>query len=380
MITFNFRYLSIIKFSFICLSITMTQYTIAQNAQNFPNWKTDTSNHLVPISEFKSLLPRDAIVPIDSPKFVSIHEADTMYFEREPFIVVRDDGPARAYPLSVLMWHEIVNDQLADKKIVITYCPLCNAALVFGRERPWKGKHLIMDFGTSGMLRKSDLVMWDRQTESWWQQIEGKALVGTLAGASLERIPSQVLSFQEFKSAYPDGIILSNQTGLNYKYGSNPYISYDDTGNLKPRLFDENVDPRLPAMERVIAIDIEGNRRAYPWSTIQKMGIIQETYANRDIVVFYQQGAISVLDQSIIQNSHKIGSATVFSPKIEGKLLHFVKVTDGFQDAETKSLWNISGQCVSGPYKDAQLESYFYTSHFAFAYLEFFPDTGIYKN
>jgi len=298
-----------------------------------------------------------------------------MYFPHEPVIVFHD----RAYPLSVLMWHEVVNDQVEDRKIVITYCPLCNAALVFSRELDWQGKHLVLDFGTSGMLRKSDLVMWDRQTESWWQQIEGKALVGSLAGATLEMLPSQVLSYAAFRSAYPYGKVLSTQTGWNRDYGTNPYAGYDDTANHQPRLFEDAVDPRLPAMERVIALEFNNKHKAYPWSVLQEKGIIQDTFENHPVVIFYQLGTVSVLDRSEIHTSRDIGTATVFNPVVDGNPLQFTRSALGIFDQQTHSQWDITGKCISGALRGKQLSPWFYTTHFAFAYLAFFPDAIIYK-
>ncbi len=164
-------------------------------------WKTDFENRSVPLSEIFSGGPgRDEIAPIDAPKFLSVSENPRALEKEEPVIVLEIDGEAKAYPLSILIWHEIVNDELAGVPVVVTYCPLCNTAIAFDR----RVNDEVLDFGTTGNLRNSDLVMWDRQTESWWQQITGEAIVGDLTGAALKFIPTSIVSWVEFSRAYPD--------------------------------------------------------------------------------------------------------------------------------------------------------------------------------
>jgi hypothetical protein len=146
-------------------------------------WRTDFARHSVPLT---SILPGgpppDGIPPIDHPRYVSIAQAARFLAPSEPVIAVQLGGQARAYPLQILIWHEIVNDTLGGVPIAVTYCPLCNSAIVFDR---WVvGRTLT--FGTTGNLRDSDLVMWDRQTQSWWQQFSGQAMVGTLTGTQLK--------------------------------------------------------------------------------------------------------------------------------------------------------------------------------------------------
>ena len=177
-------------------------------------WQTDLSKHSIELNEFKALLKRDGIPPIDHPKYVSSKLAKNVYFEHEPVILIEHKGKARAYPLNVLTYHEIVNDHIDDLYFSATYCPLCNAAIVFNRKLSFRGKTYLLDFGVSGMLRNSDLVMWDRQTESWWQQFMGEALVGELTGAKLEMLAAQIISVGEFTRAYPDGEVLSKETGF----------------------------------------------------------------------------------------------------------------------------------------------------------------------
>jgi hypothetical protein len=165
-------------------------------------WETDFSFHTVP---FDSILsggpPRDGIPPIDNPTFVEIKDADEWLETLEPVVSFELNGDARAYPLQILMWHEIVNDTVGGAPVSVTFCPLCNSAIVFDRNI----NDLVLTFGTSGMLRKSDLIMWDRQTETWWQQLTGEGIIGQLAGHKLTFIPAQIISWEDFKAANPKG-------------------------------------------------------------------------------------------------------------------------------------------------------------------------------
>ena len=173
-------------------------------------WKTDFSRHTVPYGEiFSGGPPPDGIPPIDNPKFVPIEGASAWRDDLEPVIVLELNGRARAYPIQILTWHEVVNDQLGGVPITVTFCQLCNSALAFDRRLDGT----VYDFGTSGNLRKSDLIMWDRQTETWWQQLTGEAIVGELAGKRLDFIPAARVSFADFRAAHPNSDVLSRETG-----------------------------------------------------------------------------------------------------------------------------------------------------------------------
>ncbi len=161
-------------------------------------WRTDFSRHSVPFDEIMSGgPPRDGIPPIDNPKFIDVSDPPSYMKENEPVISVEINGDARAFPLALLISHEIVNDEIGGVPVTITYCPLCNTAIAFDR----RVGDRVLDFGTSGNLRNSDLVMWDRQTQSWWQQITGDAIVGELTGTKLTLIPAPLVSWSAFKFA-----------------------------------------------------------------------------------------------------------------------------------------------------------------------------------
>ena len=345
-------------------------------------WKTDLTNHSVPLDEFTALLPRDKIFPIDKPKYWTKKEAGETFFAHEPVISIEINGVARAYPLSILMFHEIVNDTIGGVPISATYCPLCNAAIVFDRRLKFKGKDYLLDFGTSGMLRNSDLVMWDRQTETWWQQFTGEGLVGALNGAVLTDLPSMLISYEEFFKSYPNGKVLSTDTGVTKTapYGKNPYVGYDNESNTQPRLFKGKVDPRLRATERVISIRAGKTDRIYPMPIVQKKKVINDMAHGLAVGVFWQSGTVSAMDKNIIKESRNIGAVTVFNRKLDGKTLTFSAVEKGFRDAETKSLWNITGHCIDGKLKGKKLKPIRHGNHFAFAWFAFSPDCEIYKD
>ncbi len=346
-----------------------------------PRWKTDTTRTTVDLREFKSLMPRDGFEVFNNPDFIGKDKSLDFYFRFEPVIAVEIDGEARAYPLNVLTFHEIANDVIMGIPIAVTFCPLCNAGIVYDRRFKHKGKELIFDFGVSGMLRKSDMVMWDKQTETWWQQLTGEGLVGELSGEALNFFPSLIISVEEFFSSNPDGKIMISHKKENYgqTYGTNPYHNYDSLGNQGSKFFDGQINDRLPAMERIVDIENGGAYKIYPFKEIKKRKVINDDFNGKKIVIFYAGKTVSVLDNKNIEDSHHVGTATVFSSIVEGKLLTFKKKKGKFVDKETGSVWDITGKCIEGQYVEKQLVTEVHSNHFAFAWLAFHPDSEIYK-
>lgn len=366
---------------FIAMSLSSTQGQIRDERQVNQAWETDTSKHQVPLSEFRVLLPRDGIPPIDQPTFLEAEDGAAQYFAHEPVIVVAEGRVAKAYPLNILTYHEIVNDSVGARPVTVTYCPLCNAAIVFDRRLEFQGKHYLLDFGVSGMLRNSDLVMWDRQTESWWQQFSGEGLVGKLMGAKLEWVSTQILSVEEFYAAYPQGLILSPETGharQQAMYGQNAYVGYDSLGR-QPRLFEGKVDERLPAMERIINVGVGAHQRAYPLTLLRQKHVLHDTLGGQRVVLFHREGTRSILDSRDIRTGRKLGTVTVFQAQIEGQALHFRPKGKLFKDQETGSLWDITGYCREGAWQGRQLRKYPYGQHFAFAWFAFYPESELYQ-
>jgi hypothetical protein len=371
---------------FLIIALFLTINTQAQ--LNNPNkiesdWKTDTSNRVIDLSEITVSLARNSFVVIDYPDFVGKEEGMKMFFKHEAVIAIEINGEAKAYPLNMLTMHEIINDSLGGVPILPTYCPLSNSSMVYNRKLNYNDKEYLLEFEVSGMLRNSDMVMADKQTESWWQQLTGEAIVGELAGAELSVIPSLVISVEDFFTSYPEGVILSQKTknSLAARYGKNPYNGYDKKGNTPfERYFDlKKLDKRLDAMDRVIDVKAKDGYKIYPFSVISEKGVINDKFQDLDIVIFYKKGTVSVLDEWEIKDSRDIGSATVFSPIVKGKVLTFEKTTDGFIDTKTKSVWDITGKCISGKYEGMQLQIIPHSNHFAFAWLSFYPESEVYS-
>lgn len=342
-------------------------------------WNTNFTRHSVPYDEILSGgPPRDGIPSIDDPQFVTAAEAEEWLTDMEPVISLEIDGDARAYPLQILTWHEIVNDTVGDVPVLITFCPLCNSAIVFDR----RYNDQVFEFGTSGLLRNSDLIMYDRSTETLWQQFTGEGIVGDLVGERLTFLPSQLISFAEFRAAFPDGQILSRDTGFQRRYGQNPYAGYDDVErNTNPFLFTGELDGRLAAVERVVTVTLEdvGIDIAYPLPILSEMGVINDNQGGRDLVVFHTPGTNSALGDQFIADAADVGATGVFDPNLNGQKLIFAQVDGQIIDNETGSVWNILGQAVEGSLAGEALTPVVHGDHFWFSWAAFRPDTIIYS-
>ena len=337
-------------------------------------WQTDFSRHTVPYNEFRSGgVPRDGIPPLDHPIPESIADAGRWLDDVQPVVALEINGAARAYPLAILTWHEIANDTLGGVPVAVTFCPLCNSAVAFDR----RVGGAVLDFGVSGNLRHSDLVMWDRQTESWWQQLTGEGIVGAYAGYQLDLLPAQLISWRDFKTAFPQGDALSRDTGYAKDYGRNPYAGYD-RADQSPFLFDGQPDERLLPMERVAALFIDGQPLAFPFAALERERAVHYAANGRDLVVLFQPGAASALDQSRIAESRDVGSTGVFDADLNGQTLVFRAGNNGFVDEQTNSVWNILGQAVAGPLAGQSLTPIVHGNPFWFAWAAFAPETQVY--
>ncbi len=336
--------------------------------------RTDLTKTLVPLDEIlPGGPPPDGIPAIDRPTFLTPAAAARWLTPKEPVLALEIKGDARAYPLQILMWHEIVNDTVGGKPVVVTYCPLCNSGLVFERQ---VGAALLA-FGTSGKLFKSDLVMYDRQSHSLWAQMEGRAIVGQRAGTRLVPVPANTVAFDDWRAAHdPDGKVLSRETGHQRSYGANPYEGYDKP-TLGPFLFQGRLDPRRPPKERVVGVKIADAARAYPWPLLARQGVVHDALGAERIVVFYRPGALSALDESQMDRARPIGATAVFRPSADGRSLTFEAVIDGFRDRETGTLWNLLGRAVRGPLEGRRLSAVPHVDAFWFAWAAFNPSTSI---
>ena len=319
--------------------------------------------------------PPDGIPPIDAPAFVSIEEADRWLEDPEAVVVVSIDGDARAYPVQVLIWHEIVNDVVGGVPVAVTYCPLCNSAISWVRTV----RGVETTFGTSGSLYASALVMYDRATESLWTHFDGQAVVGLLAGDRLEPVPSPLLAWADFRSSHPDGVVLDRDaTGFTRNYGANPYLGYDEPSST-PFLFSGQVDDRARAMQRVVGVRTDGAARAW---TLDAVGggdaAATNTFIGSDpLVIFWKAGQASAIDARTVDGGRDVGSVGVFSALVRGESLTFDSSGGLFGDEETGSTWDITGLAVDGPLKGERLTRVPHLDTFWFAWATYAPDTDL---
>jgi hypothetical protein len=357
------------------LALLVTAALLSAGVGEATTLRTDTSKALVPLDEIISGgPPPDGIPAIDRPSFVTPAEAAAWLTAREPVLALEVDGDARAYPLQILMWHEIVNDVVGGVPVAVTYCPLCNSGIVF--DRVVDG--VTLDFGTSGKLYKSDLVMYDRQSHSLWAQMEGRAIVGARAGTRLRLIPANTLAFEDWRAAHPAGRVLSRDTGFARAYGLNPYEAYDEP-QLGPFLFRGRLDPRRPPKERVVGVRIGEQARAYPWPALAERRVLHDRLGDRALVIFYQPGALSALDEQEMKRSKAVGATAVFSPVVDTRTLTFEPADDGFRDGETGSRWNLLGHAVAGPLAGRRLTPIPHVDAFWFAWAAFHPATTLHE-
>ncbi|MDP2063595.1 MAG: DUF3179 domain-containing protein [Phaeovulum sp.] len=288
------------------LAAALTLAATAATAQTAPAaWRaewpaTDFSRSSV---EFAEILsggpPKDGIPAIDAPQFQTVAALSTRPADREPVISIEIGGQARAYPVAILMWHEIVNDSFAGTPIAVTYCPLCNSGIVFDRRVGGEAT----TFGTTGKLRNSDLVMYDRASQSWWQQFEGRAIIGKHMGEELVRLPSRFEPFGEFAARHPDGEVLIASNRFGRSYGANPYEGYDSL--RQPFLYDGAYDGPGEPLMRVVAI--EGLPDAWSFAYVQA----HAPFEVGGFRVEWQAGQASALDTRQISEGRDVGTVTV---------------------------------------------------------------------
>lgn len=339
------------------------------------SWRTDFARHSVPLA---SILPGgpppDGIPPIDHPRYVSTAAAARFLAPQEPVIAVVVHGQARAYPLQILLWHEIVNATLGGVPVAVTYCPLCNSAIVFDRRDAGR----TLRFGTTGNLRDSDLVMWDRQTQSWWQQFDGRAIVGSLTGTRLAQLDSQTLSFADFRARYPGGDVLSRETGFRRPYGQSPYEGYDARPGARPFDYGGRIDPRLPPVERVASVTAGGQTVVIPFAALRRHPVASVSVGGVAAVVLFDAAVLSSLDQARIADSHAVGTAVAFDRRIGRRTLAFRPGGAGSMfDLETGSRWDLTGRAVAGRLRGEQLRPLPHLDAFWFAVAAFLPHAKV---
>ena len=341
-------------------------------------WPTDWSRTTIDLEELglgiPTIDPRDLIRPLDRPVFVDTETAREWLPDQDPGMLVRIGDDARFYPLRILTRHEIVNDRFGDRPVLVTYCPLCNTAVAFDSVGP-DGAHL--RFGVSGLLRHSDLVMWDLETTSLWQQITGEPIVGAFAGESpLPYLPSAIVAFSEFVASHPEGCVLGPDQEYGISYGVNPYVGYSSSS--RPFLFGGELDDSLPALSRVVGVTVNNEYRAYSFDDLARLRVINDTLDGVPIAVMWGAAhTADALDDTIIADGRPIGTGVAFvavSP--QGPLTFVSAGEDLFEDRETNSTWTLLGQATSGPLAGTQLEFAPHRNEFWFAWHAFFGADG----
>ncbi|MCP3994667.1 MAG: DUF3179 domain-containing protein [bacterium] len=317
--------------------------------------------------------PPDGIPPLDSPVFIDVAAAGEVFNDAEPVVVIDIEGDARAYPVQVMIWHEIVNDTVGGVPVSVTYCPLCNSAVSYRREI----RGVETTFGTSGRLFSSALVMYDRATETLWTHFDGKAVVGMLAGEQLEVIASPLMSWADFRDVYPTGLVLDpDATGFVRQYGRNPYFGYDDE-TTAPFLFTGSVDDRAAAKQRVVGVSLDGESAAFTLQAISGdvAAASQASVAGTDLVILWKGGQSTALEEERVDTGRDVGSVGVFLPVVEGQALTISAADGVFKDAETGSTWNVAGEAVDGELEGSRLERVAHLDTFWFAWATYQPGT-----
>jgi hypothetical protein len=325
-----------------------------------------------------SLVPRDGIVwggvapdaipAIDDPVFAPASSVDWLD-DREAVLVLQLDGAPRAYPIQVLMWHEIVNDVVEGRPVAVTYCPLCNSGVAF--DRTVDGRTL--DFGTSGSLYLSALVMYDRQTESLWTHFDGKAVLGTLAGAELEVLPMSTVAWGDFRRAHPDAEVLSKETGYERPYGTNAYRGYDQVDGPLRGFFPGEVDPRQAGMARVVGFGEGDEAVAVLTDHLAEVGVVELELDGRPLVVWHVPGTASALHRERVADGDDVGATGVFFT--DGSV--FSRDGKELVDEATGTRWNVLGEAVRGPRTGERLEPVTHLDTFWFAWSSYRPETAL---
>ena len=275
-------------------------HTMANPSIWAPEWPNTNFNKTT-ITDWAEVLsggpPKDGIPALDAPVFRTVG-SETRLSDREPVITVEIAGQTpRAYPIRYLMWHEIVNDQIGTTPVAVTFCPLCNSGITFDRRAAGQ----VLSFGVSGKLRNSDMIMYDRETQSWWQQAIGEGIAGDLSGVELQTLPSWMESWDLFKSRNPDGLVME-QPNFNRNYGANPYVQYDTAD--RPFLYAGEVPPHgIPPLARVVRV----GDRAWPMTRLAKAGQVSEA----GITLQWTAGQASALDAASIGQGRDVGNIRV---------------------------------------------------------------------
>ena len=322
---------------------------------NFTIMETNGVKHIIPLDKIKGGgPPKDGIPSIDDPKFAKIQDSQFVS-DSDVVIGLEINGESRAYPLFILVWHEIVNDEFGGLPVAVTYCPLCYTNQVF--ERTIEGKEV--EFGTSGKLYNSNLLMYDRWTESYWSQGLGIAVTGELAGTKLKTIPFDVITWGDWKKLHPETVVLTTDTGYLRSYATDPYGDY----YTDPRIIFpvEHEDDRMHPKEIILGFNENGIYKAYKQNDIEKNKIINDKIGETSLML------VSLFSQN----------SRAFDRNLNEEILEFEFLDERIIDTKTKSEWNYDGVAISGPLEGNSLKRMSMAPGFWFEWIAFHPQTEV---
>lgn len=318
--------------------------------------ETNGIKHLIPLDKIKEGgPPKDGIPSIDDPVFVNVQESNFMS-DSDTVIGLEINGETKAYPIFILVWHEIVNDRVGGIPIAVTYCPLCYTNQVF--ERIIDGQEV--EFGTSGKLYNSNLLMYDRLTESYWSQALGIAVKGELSGYQLNLIPFDVITWKDWKSLHPETLVLTTDTGYIRSYATDPYGNY----YTEPRIMFpvEHNDERMHPKEIILGFNQDGIYKAYKQKDIESEKLINDSIGKTPVLL------VSLFSQN----------ARAFERTIDDQVLDFAYINNRIIDLQTNSEWNYHGISISGEFKGKQLVRMPIEPGFWFEWVAFHPETLVF--
>ncbi len=318
--------------------------------------ETNGVKHLIPLDKIKGGgPPKDGIPSIDNPIFADIQDSHFMS-DSDIIIGLEINGESKAYPLFILVWHEIVNDKVGETPVSVTYCPLCYTNQVF--ERIIDGQ--VVEFGTSGKLYNSNLLMYDRLTESYWSQALGMAVKGELSGYQLNLVPFDVITWGDWKTLHPDTLVMTTDTGHIRSYATDPYGSY----YTEPRIMFpvEYSDDRMHPKEIILGLNQDEIYKAYKQNDIESSIILNDSIGTTPIML------VSLFSQN----------SRAFERTLDGQILDFVYVDNKIIDTQSNSEWNYDGFSISGQHEGQQLKRIPIEPGFWFAWVAFHPETLVF--
>ncbi len=325
-------------------------------------------NRAVPLTEAQPALIRslrDAIPPLYEPRFASAAATDSWLADDDIVLGYAAGDEAYAYPVKILNYHEIASHEVDGRAILASYCPLCRSGIVYDRWLPDAGAPLVL--GNTSALYESDMVMFDHQTGSYWNQVSGEAIVGPLTGRRLNILPAQLTTWGAWKALYPDTLALAEETGFARNYRRDPFSGYGEQLNAGGQFFspvsEAGRDPRLDPGAIVLAVEIDGIRRAYPLTRLGD-AVVHDRLGAEDVVIFSQATG---------------PSGAAYAPELDGRPLTFTLEDGRIVDRETGSRWDMAGRAVTGELAGTYLKPLPVRSTFWFSLVANFPDIEVYR-